>query len=623
MFDYPSFEPQNFGQSIFLQRYAATGENKWAQTVKRVVDAVCANESQEVKDRTFEIINSGRFFPGGRTLNGAGRPGWKGNLLNCYIFQPEDNVESIGDVHKAMYITACNGGGTGYNASKIRPKGANIGDMTCAAPGVVSFAKSVDGMLAQVRAGGSRRAAILGAISIDHPDTLEWIRAKQTLGALENHNISLFINDHFLDAVEKDLPWHFTFKGQVWNTYLVQVGDRKQVIPAINATVAGNIAEKFWRKTPSEKVVVLGDYPIKAKWLWEQIVESNLKCGEPGLLNESKIREDYAAESWEPFAGVNPCSEANTGHMGNCTLGSINLAAYSTSGVMDIFQMEQDIPYMVRFLDNVLTLNKYPVAEQKTAAEMTRRIGLGVMGYAHMLIDVGLKYGSRDALDFTEEIMESIRDSAFNSSIDLAKEKGVFEAFIYKPHREAYLASNYIQKLPEAIQEGIAEHGIRNAVLLSIAPTGTIGSVAGVSTSIEPIFAPAYERRWRDGEVWQSQVIMDPKFKAIHDTGADPSVCVGAYDVTPEEHMKTIVCVQQFIDQSISKTINVPQGVPNFSELLLKYVRGMKGVSIYMDGSRGFEPMKAIPMMYALTHFEDAARMEMATQDCATGSCDL
>lgn len=618
------FNPSGASLDVFMSRYAAPGENTWLQMAKRVSD--------HVLPQACDAITEAAFVPAGRTLHGAGRKDWKGGLINCYGFAPEDNVESIGDMHKEMYMTACYGGGTGYNPSNIRPRGSHIGSHYCAAPGVVSLALSIDGMLNQVRSGGSRRAAILGALQIRHPDILEWIRVKQTLGVLENHNISVYINDAFISAVRNDEPWVFSFKGVPWKTFEVaQNEDSRFLVNALDEQHCLAILKNYYTKTGKENFRIVKEFQISAKWLWKKLIKSNLMCGEPGLLNESAIRRDYAVEYCEPWACQNPCTEAVFGHHGNCTLGSMNLSKYASNGVFEWDAFKRDIHIGVRFLDQVLDKNVYPVPEQRAAAMQTRRIGLGVMGYAHMLIEMGMRYGSKDALKFTGKLAEFMRNEAFRASIQLAKELGPCPAVPgsgtpeHASWTSQYLSCDFQKRLPQDIRTEIALGGIRNSVLLSIAPTGTIGTVCNTSTSIEPIFAPAFERRVKVGEGYQTFSILDPKFEEMVKAGRDASLCVGAYDVTPEQHMQTITTWQRYVDQSISKTINCPAGMDydGFADTLLDYVSDIKGVSIYVDGSRGDSPLRAVPITEAIKMAGGNIAVQQIVAPCATGACEV
>lgn len=623
-----NFAPTGFGETIFRQRYSIDDAETWGAAALRIVSHVCKSELKNIREAITEPISAGRFFPAGRTIHGAGRDGWQGNMINCYIFKPEDTKESIGQFLNEIYVTATCGGGTGYNPSNVRPKGADIGPHKVAAPGIISLAKAVDAIGGEVRAGGSRRAAILGAVNITHPDVLEWIRVKQQLGILENHNISIYVTDAFTDAVRNNDYWHFSFNGVEWHTYEVSINQAKMLVPATSKPHCEKILENYYRAGPEDNLHVLRKYPLRAKQLWAWIMESNLTCAEPGILHEDAIRRNYAVEYVEPWAGNNPCTEAVTGHLGNCTLGSLNLTSYVTDGAVNWSLLKDDTAAAVRFLDNVLSENNYPLDEQEAAAMRVRRIGLGVMGYGHMLIDMGLRYGSDEAIEFTHELAEFVRDTAFETSIRLASEKGPCPATESLMDRHNYLENDYTRRLPDKIRMGILDNGIRNAVLLSIAPTGSIGSVAGVSTSIEPVFAPAYRRYYRVGEGWDHELVFDPKFKQafLSDNDQSMNAVVGAYDVTPEEHMKTIVAWQHYVDQSISKTINVPKDtdISAFSATLLKHIDNIKGVSTYLEGSRGFEPLQAIPLEEAieLASKEDHKEHHFI-QDCSTGSCEI
>lgn len=620
-----TFEPTGEAHRTFLMRYAAPGEDSWSEMAVRVAQFVQPNSPSEA----YDAMRCARFVPAGRTLHGAGRPDWKGNLMNCFIFQPEDDVASIGDLHHDMYVTSCFGGGTGYNASKIRPRGSRIGSHPCAAPGVVSLALSIDGMLNQVRSGGSRRAAILGALTIRHPDVLEWIRVKQTLGILENHNISLYINDDFINAVRRDEDWEFAFNGTTWKTFEVAENeDKRFLVNALDEKHCGDILRNYYAKTGKENFRIVKELKVKAKWLFKKLVQSNLRCGEPGLLNESAILRDYAVDYVEPWVGNNPCTEAVTGHLGNCTLGSLDLSKYADHGDFDWEGFKQDVRAGVRFLDDVLDRTIYPLEGQRTAAMLTRRIGLGWMGYAHALIENALRYGGKDALEFTERLARTFRDTAFRASVELARERGPCPAVPGEADggkTAYYLACDYQMRLPADIRRDIAKYGIRNSVILSIAPTGTISTVCGTSSSIEPVFAPAYVRRIRNGESYLAVTIIDPKFRELVLEGRDLSCFVDSYGVTPEEHMKTILAVQPFIDQSISKTINCPAGTDAeaFEAALLANLDGIKGVSIYSNGSRGDSPLMPYSFEEAMLLVKDDAATGMAEVECNTGSCEV
>jgi len=273
-------------------------------------------------------------------------------------------------------------------------------------------------------------------------------------------------------------------------------------------------------------------------------------------------------------------------------------------------------------LDNVLTMNLYPTPETQVVAERSRRIGLGVMGLHHLLIKMGLRYGSEESLEFIERLFATIRNESFKASIEIAKDKGSFPEYDY----ERYLDNAYTNKLPTRILKSIKKYGIRNAVILSIAPTGTISMVAGTSSGIEPIFAPMYNRKYRVGNILHEEVIVDKMFGLAVKEGTWDHI-VGAYDVTPEEHMAVQAAVQDNVDQAISKTINVPKEFSHedLMELILEYSDRLKGLTIYREGSRKNEPLEAIKT--TKKNVEKYAMVEelqgVVSQDCATGSCEI
>ena len=292
---------------------------------------------------------------------------------------------------------------------------------------------------------------------------------------------------------------------------------------------------------------------------------------------------------------TNPCGEIPLDSYANCCLGHINLVNMLLEDESDIDwkKLARTIRIGVRFLDDVLTANHYPMQECKLAGDKSRRIGLGTMGLHHMLIKLGVKYGSDKCLEFLDRLYSTIRDEAYLASMYLAKEKGSFPAF--KP--KEFLAEEFARSLPARIRMLIKDYGIRNAVLLTAAPTGTISMVHSVSTGIEPIFAPMYFRRYREGNTWRETVVLDPLFKEALENKKDASHIVGAYDITPEQHMAVQATIQRYIDNAISKTINLPENAnyKEIAEMGLKFAPYLKGITVYRAGSKGEEPLKAIP----------------------------
>lgn len=310
----------------------------------------------------------------------------------------------------------------------------------------------------------------------------------------------------------------------------------------------------------------------------------------------------------------------NSPPYGNCCLGNINLAnMVDDSGEVDWKKLAHTVRIGVRFLDNVLTVNHYPIPECDEVGQRSRRIGLGVMGMHYMFIKLGIKYGSEKCLEFLDRLFTTIRDESYKASVYLARDKSPFPAFSAK----LYLQESFAKTLPARIRMMIREHGIRNAVMLTVPPTGTISMVHGVSSGIEPIFAAMYLRRFRVANTWAEEVVLDPLFKEYIDQGKSLDLFVGSYDVTPEEHMKVQATVQRYIDNAISKTINLPNASQweDISKIALKYAPYLKGLTVYRAGSKGMEPLQAIPL--TPENIEKYAKISTSTETTSAEICRI
>lgn len=625
------FEMNEFQETIMTERYALPTEKTWAEVSKRVANHVAKAENNgEVSlwEKRFNwALSNGYYFPGGRVLYGSGRR--IGGLLNCFCKGVEDNRHSIAKLSYDMYLISTFGGGVGTNYSAIRPKGDPIQGVQGSAPGVVSEIRKIDGIGEQVKSGGGRRVALIATLSIDHPDILDFLDVKLDRNELNNHNISINYNEKFFDAVRNDEVWTFEFRGQEYHRYKLNVIlDGKTVgwryVIATNGDNAILTAKNYHKENWLEEFEVEGVEDIKAKGLWNRICENAVKSGEPGFMFVDNIEKNFATKYFEDYDNCNPCTEALLPQDGNCNLGSLNLTRMYDEEKKDVdwSLLAKTIQIAVRMLDNVLTMNVYPTPETKVVAERSRRIGLGVMGLHHLLIKMGLRYGSEESLEFIERLFATIRNEAFKASIEIAKDKGSFPEFDY----ERYLENDYTSKLPTRILKSIKKYGIRNAVILSIAPTGTISMVAGTSSGIEPIFAPMYNRKYRVGNILHEEVVVDKMFGAAVEDGSWDHI-VGAYDVTPEEHMAVQAAVQDYVDQAISKTVNVPKDFTHgeLMELILNYSDRLKGLTIYKEGSRENEPLQAIPT--TKKNVEKYAKIEellgVVSPDCANGSCEI
>tara|TARA_R110000850_G_scaffold5395_2_gene22489 strand:+ start:1831 stop:3738 length:1908 start_codon:yes stop_codon:yes gene_type:complete len=615
----------DLGQEIFLSRYAYPGETKWQERAKAIARTVAAAETDEDKvvvERTFyEAISSGDFIPGGRIIFGSGRSGGKHNLLNCFVIIPEDTVDSIGKTIQDMYKISCAGGGIGFNVSKIRPKGDNIGTVSNSAPGSVSVLKMINEVGEHVKSGKNRRTALMGILNITHPDLLEFLHVKLDNGELENFNISVAITNRFIEAVQLDEPWYFTFNNKEYHNYLLTAtntkGEQRELsVIALDEVDAIKRAEGFHREDWTETFEVIMRKDIMAKWLWDRIWTNAVDSGDPGIYNIDLANSYTNVSYFEDLPSTNPCGEISLPSYGNCCLGNLNLAnmVLPDGSDVDWKRLAKTVRTGIRFLDDVLTVNHFPTPECKEVGHRSRRIGLGVMGLHYMLINLGLVYGSEKCLEFLERLFATIRDESYKTSIYLARDKAPFPAF----DRDKYLSESFAKTLPIRIRHYIRKFGIRNAVMLTIPPTGTISMLLGVSSGIEPIFSAMYNRRYRQGNIWKEQLVVDPLFKEYYLDGKNLDAFVGAYDVDPEDHMKVQATIQHYIDSCISKTINLPADFEskNMIEQALEFAPYLKGMTIYKAGSKGNEPLQAIPLT------EENVKKYMQLPEIETASAD-
>jgi len=630
----------SLSETIFMDKYAYPGETSWKELSKRVArhasDPEFPENREKIETKFYEAINSGDFCPGGRILFGSGRS--KQNLLNCYVLDPEDSVESIGKVISDMYKISCGGGGIGFNFSKIRPKGDDIQNIKNSAPGSISVMRMINEIGNHVRAGKNRRTALMSILSITHPDFLEFLKVKLDRKELTNFNISVAITKPFLEAVEKDEEWYFTFGGRQ-NKYYVYEVDRASTagVAPLNHTIevvakseedAIGRAELHHLSHPDDTFANARKKEIRARDLWTTIVDNAIESGEPGIFNIDFANEYTNVSYFEHMPSTNPCGEEVLPAYGNCCLGHVNLAnMVDLDGNVDWRRMARTIRTGVRFLDNILTVNHFPIEECNEAGTRSRRVGLGVTGLHYFLIKAGYKYGSESCLEFLERLFATIRNEAYKASMYLAREKGSFAAYDWGKLKD----EKFFKTLPSRIRSDVKKNGLRNAVLLTVAPTGTISMVLGVSTGLEPIFAPVYKRRWRTGTdgVWNETHVIDNLFKQLYLRGRDISHCVGAYDVTPEEHIKVQAVVQSYIDSAVSKTCNLPSDYKpeNLYDELLTYANDMKGFTFYRAGSRGNEPLEAVDISSIdldnlITKGKISAESR-SVDSCKNGVCEL
>ena len=489
-------------------------------------EAAAVSDSEEHRTAYKGIVMPMRFMAAGRVQSAMGSPR-DVTAINCFVCQTvEDSMESI--MQSATYAaeTMRRGGGIGYDFSRVRPNGDRIVSLDSYASGPVSFMHIHDAVCRTILSAGLRRGAMMAVLRVDHPDIEEFIRAKMNDNQLTNFNISVGVTDEFMQAVVKGDSFDLKFEGVVHRT-------------------------------------------IDARMLWDEIMRNNWDWAEPGVLFLDRINEENNLYYCETIEATNPCGEQPLPPNGACLLGSFNLVQYwngDQGSYFDWDQFKQDIPHVVRAMDNVIDRTSYPLKEQELEQKRKRRIGLGITGLANALTMLGYSYGSADALRFVRRVMKTLRDTAYDASADLAAEKGAFP--FYKP---AYLDSPFIQRLPEEVKEKIRENGIRNSHLISIAPTGTISFTAdNVSSGIEPVFALEYDRTIQTEAGPSIFRMQDYAFFKYGLKGEESK------DLTVDEHLDMQIAVQPFVDSAVSKTINVGDGV-TFNEFKDIYIKGWKG----------------------------------------------
>ncbi len=517
-------------------------EDSW----RRVARALSAREPER-EGEFFEALADFKFLPAGRILAGAGTER-NVTLFNCFVMGTiPDSMSGIFENLREAALTMQQGGGIGYDFSTIRPKGADVKGVAADASGPLSFMDVWDAMCRTIMSAGSRRGAMMATMRCDHPDIEDFIAAKSDPARLRMFNMSVLVTDPFMEAVKADASWDLVFDGKVYHT-------------------------------------------VEARDLWNRIMQATYDYAEPGVIFIDRINKMNNLRYCETISATNPCGEQPLPPYGACLLGSINLARlvqapFEEGAALDGAALGQLVRTAVRMMDNVVDESRFPLEAQRQEAQAKRRIGLGVTGLADALLMLGLRYGSDAAAAQTEDWMRLIAREAYLASVELAKEKGPFPLF----DAEAFLASGSLTHMDDDVREAIRTHGIRNALLTSIAPTGTISLYAGnVSSGIEPVFAYAYTRKvlQKDGSRTEEEVV-DYAVQMWRDKFGDralPDYFVNAQTLTPSEHVKMQAAAQKWVDSSISKTINVPEdiGFEAFKSVYLEaWDTGCKGCTTY------------------------------------------
>jgi ribonucleoside-diphosphate reductase alpha chain len=506
------------------------------------------------EEQFFGMLSSLDFLPNSPTLMNAGTP--LGQLSACFVLPVEDTMEDIFEAIKQMALIQRTGGGTGFSFSRLRPKGSVVASTGGESSGPVSFMKIFDCATEYIKQGGKRRGANMGVLRVDHPDIMEFITAKLEEGTLRNFNLSVGITDHFMEALKKDTKYEL-------------------INPQTKKTV---------RK-------------VKAKEVFDKITESAWASGDPGLLFLDTINKKHPLCEIGEIEATNPCGELPLLPYESCNLGSINLSNMveekDNKTSIDWEKLKSTVHKAVRFLDNVIEVNRFPLPQTESVTKNNRKIGLGVMGFAEMLIKLGIPYDSEKAVKTAERVMSFIHQEAVKTSMELAEERGVFPNW----HRSTHFRER---------------RKMRNATVTSIAPTGTISIIAGTTSGIEPMFALAYRRTHvlenqslveinpifldylREYGLYSDTLVEELVEKGtLKDVKGIPeylkSLFVTALEIPYEQHIKIQAAFQKYVDNSVSKTINMPEEATVEDvrrAYLLAYELGCKGITVFRYGSR-------------------------------------
>lgn len=521
-------------------KYRQEGET-YGQKCARVAEALTDDKDHYAKFN--ELLKEQRFLPGGRVQSAAGSYR-KVTAFNCFVMQKvPDSLLGIMEVATEAAKTMQMGGGVGYDFSGIRPKGARIKSLGSQASGPVSFMGIMDAICKTIASAGHRRGAQMGCLRVDHPDIMEFITAKANSSSLTQFNISVLVTDKFMEAVKTDGSFDLVFEGNVFDT-------------------------------------------VRARSLWDAMLRVNWDWAEPGVIFIDRVNEMNNLYYMEDISATNPCGEQPLPPYGACLLGSFNLTKYVyRNGAGFSFNwplLQHDVPYVVRAMDNVIDETIYPLPQQEAEAKNKRRMGLGVTGLGNALGALDLRYGSKEATDFTEKVLQAIANWCYMASASIASEKGPFPAY----DEEKYLKSKFVEKLDPTVKEMIQKYGIRNSHLTSIAPTGTISLTANnVSSGLEPVFSLAYTRTIQTSD--------GPKYEKVEDYAYREwgIECVTADEISVMDHVNMLTSAQKWVDSACSKTCNVGDEVTwdEFKNVYMQaWLGGAKGCTTFRASGKRF-----------------------------------
>jgi ribonucleoside-diphosphate reductase alpha chain len=542
------------------------------QMFDRIAKHIASVEKTEEKkieweDKFRKLMDDFRYVPAGRIFTGAGT-GQNLTFYNCYVIpHPKDSRAGIFETLSQMAEIMSRGGGVGINVSSLRPRYAYVKGVNGRSSGAVSWASLYSFVTGLIEQGGSRRGALMLILNCWHPDVMDFINAKKEAGKITNANISVGITDDFMDAVKNDKPWDLIFP---------DTSD-----PLYRDKWDGNI--KRWQELGGK---IIKHKTVRAADIWENIISSAWSSAEPGMYFID--RANYYSNSWY-FADLpctNPCGEQPLPAWGVCNLGHVNLAKHINRDTGEVMwnELKQTVQYAVRFQDNVIDATPYFFDENKEQQMSERRVGMGSIGLAEMMIYKKVKYGSPESVAFIDQLYQFIAVTAYETSVELAREKGVFSQF----DAEKFLQSGFMKNMPAYIRGLVAKYGIRNVTIMTQAPTGTVGTMVGTSTGIEPFFSWTYFRKSRLG-VHEEKIKLAADWLEKHSGEDLPDYFTTAMELMPEEHVKVQAAVQRWTDSAISKTCNAPSNytIEQTKQLYqLMYDLGCKGGTIYRDGSR-------------------------------------
>ena len=612
---------------VFVRRYARRGADgqpieSVEETFWRVAYHVAKVEEtwglnvEKTAQRFYKLLTTKQFFPNSPTFTGAGTP--LGQLAACFVLPLSDDMGRWGDgIFQTLRDAALiqqTGGGNGFSFSRLRPKGTLVKSSAGEATGPVGFLRVYDIAFGEIAQGGTRRGANMAVLRVDHPDIEEFITCKTDENAITNFNISVGITDDFMQAVENDEEWPLRFPD-------VEAPEYKGFQGSLDKAEAAGIPIKVYKS-------------VRACDLFQKIVKQAHHNGEPGVLFLDSANRGNPVPHLYELEATNPCGEQWLGPYENCCLGSINLAQFcGPNGSVDWEKLKHSIELATRFLDNVIDANSYvpAVPQLEEAALNARRIGLGIMGLGDLMYHVGIRYGSEEGQEFGAQVVEFVRYHTMQTSIQLAKERGAFPAIrdsIYDPENLTWEPPKPISAYSrdwgrpavdwDSVLTEITQNGIRNAAQTTIAPTGTIATVAGCEGyGCEPVFALAYIRHVNDNGNDLQLTYTSPLFeKALAESGVDPKTCqeiiervletgscqeveavpeqlrevfVVSQDITAEEHVRMQGALQAFVDNSLSKTVNFPVNALEDDVAMayqLAWKLGCKGITVYVTGSR-------------------------------------